>query len=97
MSNKLAELARRRESLIVRSGGQRERLAESYEHLAQSLKWTRLAMGLVQKIKASPSALVGVTAYLGSRRTKFRRLGNWLSLGWTIFRAIRARRARRRA
>ncbi|MGH7769205.1 MAG: hypothetical protein ACREQP_17300 [Candidatus Binatia bacterium] len=97
MSDKLAELARRRESLIVRSGGQRERLAESCERLSQSLKWTRLAMGLVQKIKANPSTLMGVTAYLGSRRTKFRRLGNWFSLGWTIFRAIRARRTRRRA
>jgi len=96
VSSKSEELARRRESLIVRSGGQRERLAESCERLAQSLKWTRLAMGIVQKIKGHPSALMGVTAFLGSRRTKFHRLGNWLSLGWTIFRAFRARRSRRR-
>jgi hypothetical protein len=96
VSDKLAELARRRESLIVRSGGQRERLAESCERLAESLTWTRLAMGVVRKIK-NPSALMGVTAFLGSRRTKFRRVGNWLSLGWTLYRAIRARRARRRA
>jgi len=97
VSDKLAELARRRESLIVRSGGQRERLAESCERMAQSLKWTRLAMVAVKKIKTNSSALMGVTAYLGSRRTKFRRLGNWLSLGWTIFHAVRACRPRRRA
>jgi len=97
VSDKLAELARRRESLIVRSGGQRERLAESCERMAQSLRWTRLALGAVKKIKANSSALMGVTAFLGSRRTKFRRFGNWLSLGWAIFRAVRARRARRHA
>jgi hypothetical protein len=96
MSDKLAELARRRESLILRSGGQRERLAESCERLAEKLKWTRLATGVFNKIKGNPTALMGVTAYLGSRRSKFRRAGNWLSLGWTIFRAIRARRGRRR-
>lgn len=97
MSDKLAELARRRESLIVRSGGQRERLAENCEQLIDSLKWTRLAMEAVKKIKTNSSALMGVTAFLGSRRTRFRRLGNWLSLGWAVFQAVRARRARRRA
>jgi len=96
VSQKLAELARRRESLIVRSGGQRERLADSVEQLNESLRWTRLVKGVVQKIKGNPGAVMGVTAFLGGRRTKFRRASNWLSLAWAIFRAIRARRARRR-
>jgi YqjK-like protein len=97
VSDKLADLARRRESLILRSGGQRERLAESCEHLARSVQWAHIAKGLIRKIKDNPGALMGVTAFLGSRRTKFLRVTNWLSLGWALFQAFRARRARRRA
>ena len=96
MSDKLADLARRRESLILRSGGQRERLAENCERLARSIQWAHIAKGLIRKIKDNPGALMGVTAFLGSRRTKFLRVSNWLSLGWTLFQALRARRARRR-
>jgi hypothetical protein len=97
MSHKLAALARRRESLILRSGGQRERLAEDCARLARSIQWASLARGLVQKIKENPGTLMGVTAFLGGRRTKFRRMSNWLSVGWTIFRALRTQRSRRRA
>jgi hypothetical protein len=97
VSDKLADLARRRESLILRSGGQRERLAEGCERLAQSVQWAHIAKGLIRKIKDSPGALMGVTAFLGSRRTKFLRVSNWLALGWALFQALRARRARRHA
>jgi hypothetical protein len=96
VSNKLADLARLRESLILRSGGQRERLAEDCERLARSLQWAHIAKGLIRKIKDNPGALLGVTAFLGSRRTKFLRVSNWLSIGWALFQALRARRARRR-
>jgi len=81
MSGKLDELVRRREILLVRSGGQRERLAESSERLARSLRWAHIAKGIVQKIKDNPAALLGATAFIGG----------------SLFRAFRARRARRRA
>jgi len=97
VSNKLADLARRRESLILRSGGQRERLAEGCEQLARSIQWAHIAKGLIRKIKDNPGALMGVTALLGARRIKFLRVSNWLSIGWALFQALRARRARRRA
>jgi hypothetical protein len=97
VSHKLADLERRRESLILRSGGHRERLAESCERVARSLQWANIAKGLIRKIRDNPGALMGVTAFLGSRRTKFLRMSNWLSIGWSLFQALRARRARRRA
>jgi hypothetical protein len=97
VSDKLADLARRRESLILRSGGQRERLAEGCERLARSLQWAYIARGLIRKIKDNPGVLMGVTAFLGGRRIKFLRVSNWLSIGWTLLQAFRARRARRRA
>jgi hypothetical protein len=97
VSNKLADLARRRESLILRSGGQRERLAEGCERLARSIQWAHIARGLIRKIKDNSGALMGITAFLGGRRIKFLRVSNWLALGWTLFQALRARRARRRA
>ncbi len=96
MSNKLADIERRRESLILRSGGQRERLAESCERLARTLQWSHLLKAVFDKVKSNPGALMGVTAFLGGRRTKFRRLSNWLSVGWSVFRAVRTHRARRR-
>ncbi|HEY2987541.1 MAG TPA: hypothetical protein VGL11_07430 [Candidatus Binatia bacterium] len=98
MSDKLAELARQRESLILRSDGQRERLADSVDQLRRSLQWAHLAKGMIQRIAANPSALVGVTAtalIAGARKTKFGKISNLFSLGWTLFRAVRARRARR--
>ena len=95
--SRIDEIERRRESLLVRSGGQRERLAESCERLARSLRWARIAKGIVQKIRDNPAALLGATAFIGARGTNFRRVGNLVSMGWTLFRAFRARRARRRA
>lgn len=98
MSTKSAELERRRERLILQSGGQRERLAESCEHLARSLRWAQLITGAVQTLKTNPGAVLGFTALLASARSKyFRKLAEWASLGWTIFRTVRARRAKRRA
>ena len=100
MSHKLTDLVRRRESLILRSGGQRERLAESCERLGRSLQWARLARGLIKNIRNNPRALLGVTAtafLAGAGKTKFRKMSNWLSFGWSFFQALRARRARRRA
>lgn len=96
MGNKLEELARRRETLILRSGGQRERLAESCDQLAKSLRWTRVVKGIIQKIGANPVTVVGATALLGGAQSKFRRVSNLVSFGWSLFRSIRARRARRR-
>lgn len=95
MSKRLDELARRRESLILRSGGQRERLAESVERLNRSLRWAHLARGVVQKIKDNPAALIGATSLIGGPE-KFRVAGRLVSMGWSIFRAFRTRRARRR-
>jgi hypothetical protein len=55
-----------------------------------------MARGLIRRIKDNPGALMGVTAFLGGRRTKFLRVSSWLALGWSLFQAFRARRARRR-
>ncbi len=92
--SKLEKLARRRETLIIRSGGQRERLAESYEQLAHSLRWASLAKGFLQGIKEHPIALIGPAATFIAGPRKFRRIGNVLSLGWSIFRAFRTDRRR---
>lgn len=92
--SKLEKLARRRESLIIRSGGQRERLAESYEQLAHSLRWASLAKSFLYQIKEHPIALIGPAATVIAGSGKFRRLGKVLSLGWSIFRAVRPRRRR---
>ncbi len=91
--SKLQELARRRETLIIRSGGQRERLAESYERLAHSLRWASMAKSIVQRIKEHPAALIGATSLIGAPG-KFRRVGKILSLGWSVFSAISSRRRR---
>ena len=91
MSSKLDHLVRRRETLIIRSDGQRERLAESYEQMTRSLRWASLAKGLIQKIKDNPAALIApATLMVGPG--KFRRVGKALSVGWSIFRAVRGRR-----
>jgi len=92
--SKLDQLARRRETLIIRSGGQRERLAESYAQLAHSLRWASLAKGFLLQIKEHPVALIGPAATFMAGSGKFRRIGNVLSLGWSILRAVRARRRR---
>ena len=92
--SKLEELARRRETLIIRSGGQRERLAESYDQLAHSLRWANLAKGFLQQIKDHPVALLGPAVTFIAAPGKFRRIGNWLSLGWSVFRAVRSARRR---
>jgi len=91
--SKLEELARRRETLIIRSDGQRERLVDSYAHLTRSLRWVNLAKGVMQKLKENPVALIA-PATLMSGPGKFRRIGKALSLGWSIFRAVRGRRHR---
>jgi hypothetical protein len=93
MSGKLEELARRRETLIIRSGGQRERLADSYEQLTRSLRWASLAKGLIYKLKDNPAALIGPATFIAGGG-KFRRVGKVLSLGWSVLRAVRARRRR---
>jgi hypothetical protein len=92
--SKLQELTRRRETLIVRSGGQRERLAESYQQLAHSLRWASLAKSFLLQIKEHPVALIGPAATIIAGPGKFRRLGNVLSLGWSILSAVRSRRRR---
>ena len=92
--SKLEELVRRREMLTIRSDGQRERLADSYEQLRRSLRWASLAKGLVQKIKEHPAALIAPATFMVGPG-KFRRVGKVLSVGWSIFRAARARRRRR--
>jgi hypothetical protein len=92
--SKLQELERRRETLIVRSGGQRERLAESYRQLAHSLRWASLAKSFLLQIKEHPVALIGPAATIIAGPGKFRRLGNVLSLGWSILSAVRSRRRR---
>lgn len=92
--SKLEELAQRRETLIIRSGGQRERLAESYEQLAHSLRWASLAKSFLQQIKEHPVALIGPAATVIAGSGKFRRIGRVLSVGWSIFRAFRADRRR---
>jgi hypothetical protein len=89
--SKLQELQRRRESLLIRSDGQRERLADSYESLTRSLRWVNLAKGVVQRIKDNPVALIA-PATLITGPGKFRRIGKVLSVGWSIFRAVRGRR-----
>jgi hypothetical protein len=97
VTSRLTQLERRRESLIARSAYQRERLAESCEQLARSLRWTHLVTGALQRIKENPGTVIGVTALLaGARLKKFRRLSELLSLGWTIFKAVQARRGSRR-
>jgi hypothetical protein len=91
--SKLEELARRREMLMIRSDGQRERLADSYEKLTRSLRWASLAKSVVQKIKNNPAGLIApATLMVGPG--KFRRLGKAVSVGWSIFRAVRGRRRR---
>jgi hypothetical protein len=91
--SKLEELARRREMLMIRSDGQRERLADSYEQLTRSLRWASLAKSVVQKIKNNPAGLIApATLMVGPG--KFRRLGKAVSVGWSIFRAVRGRRRR---
>ncbi len=92
--SKLEQLARRRETLIIRCGGQRERLAESYAQLANSLRWASLAKGFLQQIKEHPVALIGPAATIIAGPGKFRRIGKALSLGWSIFRAVRTNRRR---
>ena len=92
--SRLEDLSRRRETLIIRSGGQRERLAESYEQVAHSLRWASLAKGFLQQIKEHPVALIGPAATFMAGSGKFRRIGNVLSLGWSIFRAVRTGRRR---
>ncbi|HTM10221.1 MAG TPA: hypothetical protein VL754_17685 [Verrucomicrobiae bacterium] len=91
--SKLEELARRREMLMIRSDGQRERLADSYGQLTRSLRWASLAKSVVQKIKNNPAGLIApATLMVGPG--KFRRLGKAVSVGWSIFRAVRGRRRR---
>jgi hypothetical protein len=93
VSSKLEQLARRRETLIIRSDGQRERLAESCEQFTRSLRWASLAKGLLQTIKDNPAALIAPATFLVGTG-KFRRVGKVLSVGWSIFRAVRGRRRR---
>jgi hypothetical protein len=92
-SSKLDQLARRRETLIIRSDGQRERLAESCEQLSRSLKWANLAKGLLQQIKDHPAALLAPATFMVGPG-KFRRVGKIISAGWSIFQAVRGRRRR---
>lgn len=91
--SKLQELVRRREMLIIRSDGQRERLIDSCDQLTRSLRWASLAKGVMQKIKQNPAALIA-PATLMAGPGKFRRIGKAFSLGWSIFQAVRGRRRR---
>jgi hypothetical protein len=93
MSSKLDQLARRRETLIIRSDGQRERLAESCDQLTRSLSWANMAKELLQKLKDHPAALLAPATFMVGRG-KFRSVGKVLSLGWSIFQAVRGRRRR---
>jgi hypothetical protein len=96
VSDRLAELERRRQRLIFQSAVQRDRLVENCHQLVRSLRLVHLVNGIIERITAHPGSVMGVTALIaGARRTKFRWFSNLLSLGWTIFRAIRARRRRR--
>jgi hypothetical protein len=98
VSDKLAELERRRQRLIFQSAVQRDRLVENCHQLANSLRLVRLARSFIQRLTTNPGSLIRVPALLGgTRRTKFRRLTGVLSLGWAIFRAVQARRRRPRA
>lgn len=98
MNAKLAELARRRESLISQSAGQREQLSQAYQRLLSSIQFVKIALGAIRVIKAHPAAVMGLTALLaGTRWTKFPRLGRWLWMGWTILKPFQAWRSRRRA
>lgn len=92
--SKLDQLARRRETLIIRSDGQRERLAESCNQLSNSLKWVNVAKSLIQQIKQHPAALIAPAATIIAGPGKFRKIGKALSLGWSIFRAVRTPRRR---
>jgi hypothetical protein len=77
---------------------QRDRLVENCHQLVRSLRLVHLVNGIIQRLKAHPGSVMGLTALIaGAQRTKFRRLSNLLSVGWSIFRAFRARRRRRRA
>ena len=93
MSRKLEKLALRRETLIIRSDGQRERLAESCDDLGKSLKWANLAKGLLQQIKEHPAALLAPATFMVGPG-KFRRVGKVISVGWSLFQAARGRRRR---
>ena len=91
--SKLDQLARRRETLIIRSDGQRERLAESCDQLSKSLKWVNVAKSLLQQIKEHPAALIALPTFMAGPG-KFRRVGKIISAGWSVFRAVRGRRRR---
>ena len=93
MSSKLDQRVRRRETLIIRSDGQRERLADSCAQLTNSLKWPNVAKSLLHTVKENPGALIGPATFIVGGG-KFRRVGKIISTGWSIFQAVRGRRRR---
>ncbi|MGH7773951.1 MAG: YqjK family protein [Candidatus Binatia bacterium] len=97
MSSKLAELARRRESLISRAAAQRDQLAQSYQPLQRSIRFVSRVVGLMQFFKAHPALVMGVTALIVSARWgKLGKLPQRLWMGWQILQPLQAWWSRKR-
>ena len=94
MNPQLAELARRRESLVIRSAAERERLARNCLRFEKSLRFIQTAGGLIHLLRKPPAWLLGLAAlFLGKRGKRF---SLPLGLFWLVLRRFRAWRLRER-
>lgn len=97
MNGRLAELTRRRESLIAQLAAQRDQLAQAHLQIKGPVQLIKAAITGVQTLKASSTAAMSLAAlFFGSRRWKYRKWPLWLFLTWLILRSLRGLRPKRR-
>lgn len=94
MSDRLVELARKREGLVARSASQRQQLCGLVQRLERPLTFADKGVAVVRFLRAHPLVVVGggtIAAYLiGSRVGGLRKLAGLTWGGWKVFRHARS-------
>ncbi len=96
MNGRLAELTRRRESLIAQLATQRNQLAQAHQQIKGPIQLVELAITAIQTLRSRSTAAAGLATLLfGSRRWKYRKWPLWLLSAWLILRPLRRWRSKR--
>lgn len=98
MSNRLAELAQRKQTLIERAGRERAELARAYNKIRAPIDIGATLLGLGRTLKTHPIIAAGVSSFLvsGYAGKLLKSTGELLSL-WKLTRPIWAWWRKRRS
>lgn len=94
----MAELARRRETLISLAEAQREQLRGIFGELKMPVSLVSTGFALSRILKLAPAVTLGLTAFfLIFRRRRLAKPSQLIGIGWMVLRLMQALGLKRRA